>query len=336
MSGNYNDTLLNEVSRPALFSSIAERAIVNNNPLFAMIAGKYDGEMSKKVKPAFQEETKCGSGYFENFIVLKSNGNIDWVSREQSLPTVELDLGDRPKVPVQNLVGTIPLYIRDTDLNSGDPDKLQDILKLALEQGKDTADNLMGVAAFALGTEKAGKIMWGLRYWLPDTVTSGSVAGIDQGVETVWRPYVKDATSASFATYGSSYIETMFLETAYNGNFTDLAVTDNTTFGYLKAIIIKNERYVKENEKLRTMGFPQSLEVSGRAFIADPNCTAGTIFALCTKKVKVLVVKGCSFTIGKFIEPVDGQFKAAKLTFRGNMAFLTRRPNGKIINFTTA
>lgn len=332
---NYTTDVLEEISKPGIIDKTVQKLIIGNNPFYWSIAGKYKGETKTKKVPNFYEETNTGTGYFEFFVLLKENDNITWRSRTEGLTNTELDFGDRPKIPIRNLVGSVPLYDFDVDLNSANRDKIVTLTTMALEQAVGTAMNRMGIGTFAVGTEFGGKAMYGLRYWCPDTVTSGSVAGIDQATESNWRSYVKSAGSDSFATYAESYIETMLLETAYNDHFSDLLVMDKTSFGRLKKLIKAREQYITYNEEYRKAGFT-ALEYSGKAVIPDAACPAGSIFAIPTKDVSVATVKGCNFKIGPFIEPVDGQFKAAKFKARLNMVFKQRKPAGKIYGFTQA
>jgi len=333
--GNYTTDILTEISRPGIIDKQVQKAIVGNNPLYWAIAGKYQGETKAKKVPAFVEETNVGTGYFEHFVLLKENANITWRSRTEGVATDEIDLGDRPKIPVRSLVGSIPLYDFDVDLNEANTDRIVKLVTAALEQAQGTAMNLMGTGMFSVGTEYASKVMWGLRYWNPDTVTSGSVAGIDQATETNWRSYVSNQSGNSFATYAEAAIETLILETAFNENFSDLLVTDKTSFGRLKALIKTREHYIQYDEEYRKAGF-RALEYSGKCVIPDAACPAGSIFAIPTKLTKILVVKGCNFQIGPFVEPVGDQFKAAKFKARLNMLQQQRKPTGKIVNFTTA
>lgn len=333
--GNYTTDVLEEISRPGIIDKTVQKLIIANNPYFWSIAGKYKGDTKAKKVPNFYEETNTGTGYFEFFVLLKENDNITWRSRTEGLTNTELDFGDRPKIPIKNLVGSVPLYDFDVDLNNANRDRIVKLTTMALEQAVATAQNRMGIGVFSLGTEYGGKTIYGLRYWCPDTVTSGSVAGIDQATETNWRSYVKNAGSDSFATYAETYIDTMMLETSYNDHKSDLLVMDKTSFGRLKKLIKAREQYVRFDEEYRKAGF-KALEYNGASVIPDAACPAGSIFAIPTKDTVIATVKGCNFQIGPFVEPVDGQFRAAKFKARLNQVMKQRKPAGKIYGFTTA
>lgn len=327
--------ILSEISKPGVISNQLQRAVLANNAFYYLVAGKteYKGQAQAKRVPNIMEETDTGTGYFESFILLKENDNITWRSREEGLSTGEIDLGDRSKIEIRSMVGTIPLYQYDVDLNNVNAKRIVKLLTGAIEQAKMTATNLMGAGLFSLGTEYANKTIDGLRYWLPDTVTSGSVAGIDQATETNWRSYSRDAGANSFATNAEAYIRTMITNTAFGGNFTDLLLMDTTNFARFQNIIGDQQRY--GSTELLKAGFI-AMQYDGRSIVYDSSCTLGSIFALTTKKIRIAAVKGCNFVIGKWIEPVNEQYQAAKLKFRGNIVFLDRKPQGKIYGFTTA
>jgi len=328
--------ILSEISKPGVISNQLQRAILNNNAFYYLVAGKteYKGQQQAKRVPNITEETDTGTGYFESFILLKENDNITWRSREEGLSVGEIDLGDRSKIEIRNMVGTIPLYQYDIDLNNVNSERIVKLLTSAIEQAKMTACNLMGTGLFSAGTEFANKTIDGLEYWLPDDTTAGSIAGIDQATETNWRSYSRDCSAISFATNAEAYMRTMITNTAFGGNFTDLFVMGATNFARLQAVISDQQRYVKENILLKA-GFI-ALEFDGRSVVYDSSCPLGNIYGLTTKLIRVAAVKGCNFTIGKWIEPVNEQYQAAKLKFRGNIVFLDRKPQGKLYTFDTA
>jgi hypothetical protein len=328
--------ILSEISKPGVISNQLQRAVLNNNAFYYLAAGKteYKGQQQAKRVPNIVEETDTGTGYFESFILLKENGNITWRSREEGVATDAIDLGDRSKIEIRSLVGTIPLYQYDIDLNNANNERIVKLLTGAIEQAKMTATNLMGAGLFSAGTEYANKTIDGLEYWLPDTVTSGSVAGIDQATNANWRSYSRDCSAVSFATNAEAYIRTMITGTAFGGNFTDLILMDATNFARLQALINDQQRYIKENILLKA-GFI-ALEFDGRSVVYDSGCPLGNIYGITSKLVRIAAVKGCNFVIGKWIEPVNEQYQAAKLKFRGNIVFLDRKPQGKLYTFDTA
>jgi hypothetical protein len=347
MAGNYNSTsgtvpaltaILNEISRPGVIDAQVRKTLVNNNALFAVVAGKPVPNVTGKprVKPAMMEETASNNGYFENFVLLKENTNITWRTGTEGLTNTDLDLGDRPQIPVRNIVGTIPLYMIDTDLNQGSENRIVSLTKTAIEQAIQTAENLMGAGVFALGTEYTAKTLWGLRYWCPDTVTSGTVAGIDTSVETRYRTYSKNAGTDSFASFAENYINLAQLSCTFGANRTpDIVVMDNTSYSRFKAIFRARNFMLQKSERMTALGF-EAISFDGMDIMADANCPAGSIFLLTSSLNKLVTVKGCNFSIGDFIEPVDAQYRSAKMKFRGNWIQLDRLPNGKIYGFTTA
>jgi hypothetical protein len=347
MAGNYNSTagtvpsltaVLNEISRPGVIDAQIRKTLVANNAFYALIAGKAVPNVTGKpsVKPALIEQSASNNGYFENFVLLKENSNITWRSGTEGLTNTTIDLGDRPQIPVRNIVGTIPLYMIDTDLNSGAENKIVSLVKTATEQAIQTAENLMGAGAFALGSEFTSKTLWGLRYWCPDTVDSGTVAGIDTSAETNYRTASTNATGISFATNAENYISALQLSCTFGANRTpDLLIMDNTSYSRFKAIFRARNFMLQKSERMTALGF-EAISFDGMDVMADANCPAGSIFAITTDLNKLVTVKGCNFAIGDFVEPVDAQYRSAKMKFRGNMVMLDRKPNGKIYNFTTA
>lgn len=330
---NYT-TILEQISKPGVIDNQLQRAVLSNNAALWLITGKPDFKGPKTAKPKFVEETDGGTGNFETFVLLEENDNITWRSRTEGLSVNELDLGDRTQVPIRSLVGAIPVYNYDADLNNVNKNRVVKLLTAVIEQAQMTASNLMGAGVFAAGTEYAGKTLYGFQYWLPNTVTSGSVAGIDQATKTNWRSYSKNAGTDSFATYWAEYLDVMLNSTTYGPNMIDLLLFGATNFGRLKKAMQATQYFV-DQESLTKAGF-RNVEFGGAACVLDGNQTTGVIHGLCSKVWELACVAGCNMRVGKFIEPVNEQYVAAKLTFRGNMVCKDRKPNGKIYGWTTA
>jgi hypothetical protein len=330
---NYT-TILEQISKPGVIDSNLQRAVYGNNALLWAITGKPDYKNKKDAIPKFQEEEDGGTGYFETFVLLEENANITWRSRTEGLSVTEIDLGDRTKVPVQSIVGTIPVYDYDLDLNNVNRNRVVKLLTAVIEQAQATASNLMAAGIYAAGTGYAGKEFYGAQYWLPNTVTSGSIAGIDQATKTNWRSYVKNGGTDSFATYAVNYISALIDNTVYGRDMADLLTFNVQEFSRLKAILQAYQR-VGDTEEYTKMGF-RNLEYGGATCLLDGNETAGVIHAFCSSVWELAFIKGCNMKIGSFIEPVNEQYRAAKLTIRGNAVCKNRKPNGKIYSFGTA
>lgn len=330
---NYT-TILEQISKPGVIDSNLQRAVYGNNATLWAITGKPDFKGKRDAVPKFKEEEDAGTGYFETFILLEENDNITWRSRTEGLAVADIDLGDRTKVPVQSIVGTIPVYDYDLDLNNANRNRVVKLLTAVIEQAQATASNLLGAGVFADGTAFAAKTFYGMQYWLPNTVTSGSVAGIDPATKTNWRSYVKNAGTDSFATYATAYINALMDNCVYGREMIDLLIFNVQEFGRLKAILQTYQRFTTNDEYTKA-GF-RNIEYGGATCILDGNETAGVIHGLCTDNWELAFVKGCNMRIGSFIEPVNEQYRAAKFTTRGNLVCKNRKPNGKIYSFGTA
>jgi len=330
---NYT-TILEQISKPGVIDSNMQRAVYGNNALLWAMTGKPDYKGRKDAIPKFVEEEDGGTGYFETFVLLEENANITWRSRTEGLGVAEIDLGDRTKVPVQSLVGTIPLYNYDLDLNNVNRNRVVKLLTAAIESAQATASNLLAAGVFAAGTEYAAKTFYGTQYWLPNTVTSGSVAGIDQATKTNWRSYVKNAGTGSFATYYADYLYQLLDNCVFGQNMIDLLVFYTTQFSRLKKALTANHERITSHEEYTKAGF-RNVEFAGAVCIMDSHQTDGVIAGLCTKVWELAFIKGCNMRIGSWIEPVNEQYQAAKMTVRGNEICKDRKPNGKIYGFTT-
>jgi len=329
---NYIGTL-NQLSKPGVIDTDIQKALLTNNALYWAMAGKPDFKGKAKAKPKIKEETMTGTGYFETYILLDENDNIGWVDASEGLDVETLTFGDRPKIPIQSLVGTIPLPTRDLDLNNANTERLVKLTTLAITQAQQTAVNKVSAGLFYVGTEYGAKGPYGLQYYLPNTVTSGSVAGISQADKANWRSYVKDAGANSFASYATEYIDVMLNECTYGGDSPDLLVFGKTNYGRFKKLLQLNQRYTDVSE-ITKAGF-RNLEYAGAGCIMDGNQTTGVIHAIDTKYAELAFVKGCNFKISKWVEPTNEQYMSAKLTARLNMLFKSRKSSGKIKGFTT-
>ncbi len=182
------------------------------------------------------------------------------------------------------------------------------ILETLKEQAELSMADKVSVMMFGDGTGNGGKDILGLQALVDVDPTTGTLGGINRATNAFWRNKVDDSVG-SYGTYLVPKMSTMIRSLTRGTNKPDIIVMDDTNFGYLENIAQGKAQY--QNPKLADLGF-QALKFQGIDVIFDDNCPSGKIYLLNTRHLKLYIHEDYNFTIGKFIEPADGDYSAAK------------------------
>jgi len=119
--------------------------------------------------------------------------------------------------------------------NSG-PDALLDLLESRIEVAEKTMQNNLSADMYSDGTASSGKQIGGLQLLVADTVTSGTVGGINQGTYTFWRNQTFAATTEIGSAVSAANIQrcmnTMYMRTMRQSDKVDLIMADTNYYQF--------------------------------------------------------------------------------------------------------
>lgn len=159
--------------------------------------------------------------------------------------------------------------------NSG-PDALLDLLESRIEVAEKTMQNNLSVGMYSDGTGSSGKQIGGLQLLVADTVSSGTVGGINQGTYTFWRnqtyQFTTEISSAASAANIQRAMNTMWLRTLRGADKTDLILADTNYYQFYWASLQAIQRI--SSPEMGEAGFT-SLKFMNADVVADGGIGGG-------------------------------------------------------------
>lgn len=159
--------------------------------------------------------------------------------------------------------------------NSG-PDAILDLLESRIEVAEKTMQNNLSAGMYSDGTGSSGKQIGGLQLLVADTVTSGTVGGINQGTYTFWRNQTFQTTteisSAASAANIQRCMNTLYLRCQRQSDKVDLIMADNNYYQFYWASLQAIQRIT--SAEMGEAGFT-SLKYMNADVVADGGIGGG-------------------------------------------------------------
>jgi len=159
--------------------------------------------------------------------------------------------------------------------NSG-PDAILDLLEARIEVAEKTMQNNLSSDMYSDGTASSGKQIGGLQLLVADTVTSGTVGGINQGTYTFWRNQTFQTTteigSAASSTNIQRCMNTMYMRTMRQSDKVDLIMADTNYYQFYWQSLQAIQRITSKD--MADAGFT-SLQYMGADVVADGGIGGG-------------------------------------------------------------
>jgi hypothetical protein len=159
--------------------------------------------------------------------------------------------------------------------NSG-PDAILDLLESRIEVAEKTMQNNLSSDMYSDGTASSGKQIGGLQLLVADTVTSGTVGGINQGTYTFWRNQTFQTSteigSAASAANIQRCMNTLYLRTMRQSDKVDLIVADTNYYQFYWASLQAIQRIT--STEMGEAGFT-SLKYMNADVVADGGIGGG-------------------------------------------------------------
>lgn len=247
----------------------------------------------------------------------------------ETLDVNRVDVFDAASYNWKEHGGTLVISQLEKFRNMGDSAKF-DLLSGKIDNAMKSAKDNINTALFADGTARATDLH-GIKLLVPaDPTTSTSVGGINQNTFSFWRSKTLDDTGASGSTLRAS------MRTMYNncsaGAFADhptFGVTDQPSFELYESLLTANERYTDKSKG--DAGFENDvLKFKGMKLAYDPACTAGNMYFLNPKYLKLYVAKSIFLKLGEPIEPTNQTVSVRKITSILQLIATNRRRLGVI------
>lgn len=159
--------------------------------------------------------------------------------------------------------------------NSG-PDAILDLLESRIEVAEKTMQNNLSIGMYSDGTGSSGKQIGGLQLLVADTVSSGTVGGINQGTYSFWRNqtfnFTSEISSAASAANMQRAMNTMWLRTLRGADKVDLILADTNYYQFYWSSLQSIQRIT--SSEMGEAGFT-SLKFMNADVVADGGIGGG-------------------------------------------------------------
>lgn len=226
----------------------------------------------------------------------------------------------------RQFAATIAINGLEEAQNSGEAEIIN-LLEAKIMQTEETISEKMDVMFYADGSGNSGKDWYGLEYFISSTPTSGTVGGIDRSDATNswWRNYVETTTKAlTLADMATAY------NTVSKGNDQpDFIITTQGLFEKYESLLQPQLRF--QDTKTADGGF-QNLLFKSAPVMFDTNNTAGTMYFLNSKYLKLVAHSDVWFKTTPFVKPNNQDARYAQILCYGNLTASNCKRLGKLTN----
>lgn len=327
-------------------------------------------DLVNKTAPKYRKETE--DAVFNNstmFRALQSKGGVkmDFTGSDLTWP---LRINKNNTVAARRLGTSIPLRVQDqhrlasqvmgsytgsvvinkdtVDLNSG-PEKVIDYMNQEIENLRNTMiDQVNNDILVGSGTAPA---MLGLTQLIPETVSSGTMHGVDRGTNTWWRSQKKASDCNPTNAFGPICIKevrdlSMAASRGQGQPAFKMSVTDEVTYsnalyympdqGVMRNVIVQNGG----NKKVTFPGGALHVEEPAIQFyngpmIWDKAAIADAIRLFDPSKVQLQVAKNGFFFMSPKQDAEDSFSFRLLMAFHGRMVNLNPRRSGVLFDFNS-
>jgi hypothetical protein len=212
------------------------------------------------------------------------------------LDTTRIDVFDEFTFPWKEYAGTVVMSELERAKNQGSGRKFA-LLDAKLENLRNSFKRAMNTDMYGDGTGTGGKVLGGLGLLVPVNPALGTMGGINRATYTFWRSQqvTGTMTTAPFDNLQASMRRLYNLcSNGVNGGHPSFAVTTMTIFEAYEAMLVKNERYVREGKSDKGVsGFKgDSLMFKDIDIAYDIACPAGLLYMLNTDNLKLAYQTG--------------------------------------------
>jgi hypothetical protein len=193
-----------------------------------------------------------GSTIFEE-IAFAANGNANWYSGYDLLPTAAQDVLSAAQFDIRQAACPVTISGLEELKNAG-KQQIIDLMDARMNVAESSMYNLLAAGVYSDGTGAGGKQIIGLDAAVPVTPTTGVYGGIDRAIWPVWRSSTTTAGGALTATTVQAAMDTFWGALVRGVDRPNLLLMDTNFWSiYVQSLQVLQRFASTEKAKL---GFP--------------------------------------------------------------------------------
>jgi hypothetical protein len=207
----------------------------------------------------------------------------------------------------------------EEDVNSGDT-AVVDLLEAKTMQAEESISEALDLMFIqGDGTGNSGKDWLGLKNLVRQNASA--VGGIDPATNTKWRSTIDTAAEA----LGIAKMATVYNTVSVGNDQPNMGLTTQALYERYESLLQPQLRFADAGTA--DAGF-QNLMFKGAPVVYDANVTAGDLFWLNTKYLRLIGHKNTWFRTTPFVRPSNQEAKFAQILLRGNFTVVNRARQG--------
>ena len=323
-AGNTNYTNLTATTLANFANDIFDGIIKNNAAL-------------SQLKKAGNIKEVGGGTKFSHPVLYTSNTTFGAIGKNGTIATDLQDPLTRAEYNIKVLAGSVAWNLVDEAMNSGDKEKLIDLVESIKYQAESTMSNLMGAQVMQAQSAVGANDFDSIPYIISSTASTDTVAvgGIDSSAtaQTFWRPYVYSTSVSAFNTSnaGLTAMETVLTNATFGNQGPTFIITTKAIFMLYMLALTPNVRYTKLDSGDAAF---QNLLYATLPVFFDDNAPASQMFFVDGNSLKLQVLSQGNMKMTAS-QPAYNQLQARSLLyFLGDITCGSRRTQGVITTIT--
>ncbi len=268
-----------------------------------------------------------GGRTFTHPIYYKANTSFKSYNKTETIDTPLMDDITRAEYPIKIVAGSIVISLLEEAMNSGNKEKLIDLVEETVIRAKISMAEVMGDQVF--GTGAGDKDIDGVQFLINSAPSAQTdVGGIDPSAtgNEYWRNQI-GITADFSATAATSFGKMSALVAActFGRQGPRLVITTKTLYSEYEALLTSNIRYV--TTELADAGFLH-LAYQTMPLIFDDNCPSGGMYFVDTDNLWLQVLSRGNMELTDMQPSHDQLMRVALMYLFGNLTTGSRRTNG--------
>ena len=200
------------------------------------------------------------------------------------------------------------------------------LLEAKIMQAEESMREGFNTMFFGDGTGNSGKNFNGLGNIVESQNTVGGINGVTAGNE-FWNSYEENTVAA----LSLAQLTTAYNSASVGSDHPDVILTTQTLFEKYESLLTPNLRYA--DTKTADAGF-QNLLFKATPIMYDTACTAGVVYFLNSKYLKLVGHTDKWFSQTDFVRPENTDARYALIMCYGNLVCSNRKKQGKLTGKT--
>jgi hypothetical protein len=268
-----------------------------------------------------------GGRSFTHPIYYKANTSFKSYAKTDTIDTPLMDDLTRAEYPIKIIAGSVVISLLEEAMNSGNKEKLIDLVEETVTRAKISMAEVMGDQVFGSGA--GDNDMDGLQHLIstsPSTQTD--VGGINPSTtdNEFWQNQI--GTTADFSATAATSLGKMSALVAnctFGRQGPRVVITTKTLYSEYEGLLTSNIRYV--TTELADAGF-QHLAYQTMPLIFDDNCPSGGMYFVDTDNLWLQVLARGNMEMTDMQPSHDQLMRVALMYLFGNLTTGSRRTNG--------